>query len=324
MPAAADDRGMLRVLLTLALVVPAFAEDPLPEPHRVRGWEGCTQEALKKAEDACSRLIESDPLDDAAWHNRALIRRHLGNLEGALEDFDKALTLAPENAGLHNDLGLAKADSGDLAGAIASYDTALRLAPDAALTWNNRSFAKRLNGDADGALKDATMALQLNPSYARAYLNRGLCLYNLREWEDALADLEKSVELGKEGQDFTRLRIWVLKARLGMRDAADKELREWMQRRKPGGDRVDVYAKVLLGDVKNPETLELGKGKDHLERFELVELSELRFFTGLKAIVDGRADDAKSRFQAALDTGVRNTEVIRSVEAELEGLETRK
>lgn len=317
-----DDGDMLRALVVLALVIPAFADDPLPEPHTLRSWERCSTDGLKRAEQACTRLIESDPLDDTAWHNRALIRRRLGDLKGALEDFDKALTLAPENAGLHNDLGLAKADSGDLAGAIASYDAALRLDPDLALAWNNRSFAKRLNGDADGALKDATMALQLNPNYARAYLNRGLCLYNLREWEDALADLEKSVSLESEGQDYTRLRIWILKARLGKKEAADGELREWLKGRKPRGDRVESYGLFLLGDVTEEALLAEAKGS--IENIDSLRKSEGRFLAGSKAVCEGRLDDAQRHLEAAMASGMKNTEIIRSVEAELEGLREKK
>lgn len=310
-----------KALLMVLAALRALADEPDIVRQTLKEGDAARAKGdLAVAVNSYNRAIEADPKCTEAWHGRGLAKRQQGDRKGALADLDQAVTLEPSAAGLHNDLGLAKADSGDFAGAIASYDAALRLAPDAALTWNNRSFAKRLNGDADAALKDATMALQLNPNYARAYLNRGLCLYNLREWEDALADLEKSVELEKEGQDFTRLRIWVLKARLGKREEADKELRGWMQGRKPGGDRVEVYAKVLLGDVKNPETLELGTIKDHMERFELVELSELRFFAGTKALLEGRDEDARLRFQAALDTGVKSTEVIRSAEAELEGL----
>ncbi|MCE9583627.1 MAG: tetratricopeptide repeat protein [Planctomycetes bacterium] len=302
--------GGQAVILIALSAIGVFAGDPDPAAAHKAVDEGDAARAkgdLAGALEAYDRAVAADSASPSGWHHRGLVRRQDGKLAEAIADLERAVELDPAAPGPHNDLGLAKADAGDLAGALASYDTSLRLAPDSALTWNNRSFARRLTGDFDGALKDATMALQLDPKYARAFLNRGLCLYDLREWEDALADLEKSVELEAEGQDYTRLRIWILRARLGKKEAADKDLRQWLKSQKPAGDRVETYGKFLLGDLAEEELLANTTGS--LDSIDRLRKSEARFLAGSKAMIEGRVEDAKRHFQEALATKMKNTEI---------------
>ncbi|KAF0247143.1 MAG: hypothetical protein FD180_82 [Planctomycetota bacterium] len=313
------------------LAARSFAEDAAAAKHAVK--EGDAALAKKQFDDALtyySLAISLDPLGTSAWHERGLMRWRRHEFKAAIEDLQKAVEIFPENAGFHNDLGLAKVDDGDLAGGIASYDTSIRLSSDCALVWNNRAYANRLARDVDGAVKDATMALQLDPNFARAYLNRGLLLYDVGEWEDALADLEKNVELQSEdrdksvelesgGHDFTHLRIWILRTRLGKNEAADKGLREWLKGRKPGPDRAAECARFLLGDMTEAEFIAPPRGdfsRHALPRY----ISERGFFAGSKALLEGRTEDAQKHFETALKKDVLATEITRSIEAELKPL----
>jgi tetratricopeptide (TPR) repeat protein len=312
-------RGLLAAVIAL-LASPCLADDPgMAKAALAKGNEALADRDFDKALTFYSLAIELDPKGTGAWHERGMLRRKRKEFKAALEDLERAVEVSPGNAGYLNDLGLAKLDNGDLAGAIASYDASIRLAPDNALVWNNRAFAHRLAGDADGAVKDATMALQLDPKYARAYLNRGLLLYDLLEWEDALADLEKSVDLQEEGQDLTHLRIWILRTRLGRKAVADKALREWLLERKPGPDHPAEYARFLLGDT--PEAEFLGPRKEELPRHaQLTFQAERGFFAGSKALLEGRKEDAKRHFESALHKDVTPSEITRSIEAELKPL----
>ena len=299
--------------VALLLSLPVSADDHEDALARVaEGDEARIRGEFVEALAYYGQAIRLEPGLAVAWHHRGLARRQAGDVAGALADFDKAIELDPEAAGPRNDRGLARADADDLDGAIADYTAAIERGPDAAIPYNNRAFARRLNGDIDGALQDATMALQLNPKYARAFLNRGLCLYDLREWEDALADLARSIELEPAGQDTTRLRLWVLRTRLGHADEASKELRAFLKGRVD--DWVTALGKFLLGDLTEDDLLQKAASLD------LARQSEAHFFAGSKALVAGDRAAAKRQFQAALGTGVRRTEVVRSAEAELAGL----
>jgi tetratricopeptide (TPR) repeat protein len=300
-------------VLCCSLAALAGEPDPVAEGDELR-----EKGELAAARTAYDRAIEADSARALAWHRRGLLRRQTRDFEGALGDLKRATDLAPGDAGAWNDRGLAQADLGRLDEAVADYDEAIRLGPDAPIPYNNRAFAKRLLGDPDGALKDATMALQLKPDYARAFLNRGLCLYDLREWEDAEADLRRSIELEPEGQDFTRLRLWLLGARLGRRELATRELKEWLGKRAPVGDWIEAAGRYLIGERTEEELLASATDEDPAS--SKLRASEARFLAGTRAVVDGRTEDAREHFVKALATGVRNTEVIRSVEAELAGI----
>lgn len=56
--------------------------------------------------------------------------------------------------------------------------------------------------DFDDAIEDYTKAIDLDPCLAVAYYNRGTVLYRLGNYELALKDFAKSVELDPENVNF--------------------------------------------------------------------------------------------------------------------------
>jgi tetratricopeptide (TPR) repeat protein len=67
--------------------------------------------------------------------------------------------------------GLAKHTMGDLDGAIADYNQAIRLTAD---IYYNRGLAKQTKGDFDEAIVDYSEAIRINPKRVSPYYNRGL------------------------------------------------------------------------------------------------------------------------------------------------------
>ena len=68
---------------------------------------------------------------------------------------------------------------GDYQGAIADYDRALELNPQFAQAYYNRGNAKRTLKDYQGAIADYDKAIELNPRFAQAYYNRGVAKSDL-------------------------------------------------------------------------------------------------------------------------------------------------
>ncbi|MBI5875849.1 MAG: tetratricopeptide repeat protein [Deltaproteobacteria bacterium] len=92
-------------------------------------------------------------------------------LEQAIIYYNKALSIEPNYAGIHNDLGDALRDKGMLESAIAEYHTALRLKPDYPKAHNNLGVVYYRQGNFDEAIREFRMALRLNPEYADARNN---------------------------------------------------------------------------------------------------------------------------------------------------------
>lgn len=84
---------------------------------------------------------------------------------------------------------------GDKDGALKDYDKAIDLNPNESDAYFNRGIIKDDMGKKEDALKDYDIAIKLNPNDYGAYFNHGIILYNLGEKEDAIKDFSKAIEL---------------------------------------------------------------------------------------------------------------------------------
>jgi tetratricopeptide (TPR) repeat protein len=75
------------------------------------------------------------------------------------------------------------------------YNEAIRLNPDSAGVYNNRGNARQNNGNLDGAIEDYNEAIRLNPDNVTVYVNRGAAYWNKEDFRKCVADWEKTLEL---------------------------------------------------------------------------------------------------------------------------------
>jgi tetratricopeptide (TPR) repeat protein len=98
----------------------------------------------------------------------------------------------PKTAQDYNNRGLDRQNSGDLDGAIADYTKALSLKAQAfilATIYNNRANAFMARNNFAEAVADYGSAIKLQPSNFENYYNRGIALYNKRELDAAIAEV---------------------------------------------------------------------------------------------------------------------------------------
>lgn len=118
--------------------------------------------------DACTRLIESGSLgangQEAAFANRGIDYNYVGQEAHAIEDFDEALRLKPDDAGVFALRGAVYNTLGQYARAIQDYDEAIRLKPDDAETLSNRGIVEREMGNIAAADADLAKAKALDPN----------------------------------------------------------------------------------------------------------------------------------------------------------------
>jgi tetratricopeptide (TPR) repeat protein/S1-C subfamily serine protease len=131
----------------------------------------------------------------SAYLNRGAARADLGDTQGAIADYDKAISLNPNYALAYLNRGVARSKLGAKRGAIADYDKAISLNPNDALSYNNRGVARSELGDKKGAIADYDKAISLNPNYATAYNNRGIVRADLGDQRGAIADYDKAISL---------------------------------------------------------------------------------------------------------------------------------
>jgi tetratricopeptide (TPR) repeat protein len=127
--------------------------------------------------------------------NRAGAKKAVGDLDGAIADYDRAIQLDPKDAAIYNNRGLAKQAKGDFNAAIADFNRAIELNPKDAVAYSNRGNTKGDKGDLDGAILDYNHSIRVNPKYAYAYYDRGLAKKQKSDLDGAIADYNRVIEL---------------------------------------------------------------------------------------------------------------------------------
>ncbi len=302
-----------------------------------------------------TRALELEPRDAAAWTDRGVVRRALGDVAGAIEDHTRAIELNPSSLKAHVNRSAARRFAGDLDGALADASRAVELDPkfvqaylqraaahrargdhqaaigdctkaiglndkDAA-AWGARGLAKRAAGDLDAALPDLTRAIELDPKSADHWSNRAVGLYAARSWTRALIDFTKACELQPD-RLRARLFVWLIRARLGERDAATAELRSHLEgdsARRPDRSSL-ILARFLIGDVTESQLLEGlpqppgGPDREHAGWAHLL--------AGTKRLLDGDRKEASAHFRRSLELAPRDSAVITIAGGEVRSLES--
>jgi tetratricopeptide (TPR) repeat protein len=123
-----------------------------------------------------SLLQAQAPKTAEDYNNRGLEKQSHGDLDGAIEDYTKAVSLKAKpiiTATAYNNRANARLSKNDFAGAIADYGKAIELQPDNYENYYNRGVALMDNNVLDIAIADFTKAIELAPSFALGYNNRG-------------------------------------------------------------------------------------------------------------------------------------------------------
>ena len=74
------------------------------------------------------------------------------------------------------------------------------------MAFSSRGVIHSRNEDYDSAVADFDKAIELNPEYAEAYFGRGAILVHTDEYERGIEDLDKAIELNPERASAYRLR----------------------------------------------------------------------------------------------------------------------
>jgi tetratricopeptide (TPR) repeat protein len=168
------------------------------KPDHVNAWNnrGAAYSKLGEREMAvadCTRAIELQPDFVNAWINRGEAYRGLGQWDKAAADYSKAIDLKPAFPGLLNNLA-----------------------------WVLATCPEPKVRDPRRAVKLATKAIELEPKNASYWNTLGQAHYRAGSPKEAVAALEKSVELRKGGDCSDWLFLAMARWQLGEKDEAER------------------------------------------------------------------------------------------------------
>jgi Tfp pilus assembly protein PilF len=119
----------------------------------------------------------------------------LPDLKSALANSERAVALDPHSPFTLNCRGYVKQASGDIPGALADYRRAVKIQPDYPLAVAHFADAKYQAGDLAGALEGFELLLQLMPNDSRAIYNTACVYARQGQLDNALQRLRRAIDL---------------------------------------------------------------------------------------------------------------------------------
>ena len=149
------------------------------------------------------KAIALNPEDGITYFNRGTLLYKLKNYQRALKDFKASLPLLDTSYHFRiwNEIGLCQFALEKYSEAENSYSQSVALRANFPDAYNNRGVVYAVQARWDEAINDFTAALKLNPRFVDAFRNRGLAHIKLNDRDKACADLLAVRRLGSKVAD---------------------------------------------------------------------------------------------------------------------------
>ena len=158
----------------------------------------CLQVQNRDALVAFQKAAQFSP-DDADVHNNLGLALHAaGNYVEAEAHCRKALTLRPNFAAAFNNLGNAQGALGEQANALENYQQAIALRPDYAEPYKNVGNIQLARGQIAQALTSYRKALSIQPDYADAQNSLAIALAAGGDVYEGLVGVRRAIELNPD------------------------------------------------------------------------------------------------------------------------------
>jgi tetratricopeptide (TPR) repeat protein len=182
---------------------PASAE-AFAQLARSYDWNGQFNQALEAAQKA----VELDPNHADARAFLAEIYLDLDRLDEAASEAQMAMQLDDQSAEAHRSLGWVYFFKEQLPEALSELEKVVQLEPNLWLRQHELASMRRLSEAYVEAIIAYQRAIELRP-HAGSYAGLGTCYYELGQYEHALTNLKKAIELDPELDSAYAVTGWV-------------------------------------------------------------------------------------------------------------------
>lgn len=196
--------------------------DKLAQVHALRG---ATQKDQAARLEDFDRAVELAPTKLEFRLLRAKQLQAIGRPEDCLEDIEQALALAPDNAAVHELKALSLLMLERYDEALESFDKTTELAPEAVSPYQYRAEMYGRQEKNEEAIAELDKALELEPENLAALLKRAELLSVTDQFERALADVETAMRLRPDLALPYLLKAQLLEE-LGRQDEADASVQQ--------------------------------------------------------------------------------------------------
>jgi len=218
-----------------------------------QGMEQLQQENFKDAIALFSQAVEVDNTFAAAYVGLGEALLKLEDYEAAIQRYSEALNYDQNIALAYNGRGECHQEMGNIELAINDFNSAFELdRNDPRIAANLGDVLINYVRDAKRAIQALTTAIDGDPENAEAYRNRGMAHAQLKELDEAIADVGKSIELDGENYEshMTLASIYLFEEDLPMAVEAVSRAIEVYQPKESSDPDVYVNGYLTLADAR--------------------------------------------------------------------------
>lgn len=174
---------------------------------------------------ACSEAIRLDPRLASGYACRGGVLRNQFEYVKALKDYDKALSMQPENGDFYYNRSLVHYGLENKAQAFADLEKAIELinSPTGkSFAYSRRAEIFKKEGRLEDSIKDYGEAIRLLPTFPYHHKNRGDVYAELKNYQKAIADYTEALRIDPANVYFYEDRARAHRA-LGQEELAIKD-----------------------------------------------------------------------------------------------------
>ena len=170
--------------------------------YRDRGMAHLNKGDFDKALADLSAAIRLDPSDASAYFFRGFAEEHKGDLKRAIADLTEAIRLNPAYAEAYRNRGWAYGEQGNFDKALVDLTATVRLAPNDPDAQNCLAACKKKR-DHEEVIAHFDAVIRANPKNAEAYQSRAMVYVGNSDFDKAIADYAKAIELRPTPEAYT-------------------------------------------------------------------------------------------------------------------------
>jgi superkiller protein 3 len=170
--------------------------------------------------------------------------------DAAIAQFQRALEIKPDSAGIHYNLGVVLSQQGKTDEAIAQYRKAVELDADHAAAQNSLGQALLLKGDINGAMACFERTAALSPDPMRRWFNLGNEFLQKGNWQAAILFYRRAIKINPRSAD-----AWAYLGGACFKDGQSREAIDSWQKSldlNPAQPQVQVNLASLLATAADP------------------------------------------------------------------------
>ncbi len=189
-------------VMSLCAALPAQAA---PDKSIIKSQEGSS--ALLRGRFDLAVSAYDDALKDSGlpaarqatlYSDRGVAKWRLKQMDEAIADFTKAVSLNPDYAPAYNNRGNVYLDMNKTEDAFKDFDRAVSISPDFGPAYSNRANANQKLKKLDAAEKDFRKAIELMPGSAVPLNGRGKIASSTGQYYTALRYLNRAIALNAQ------------------------------------------------------------------------------------------------------------------------------